>query len=133
MRLTKAITLLAVYLVWIYSSAFIAISCHINRETHIHCCINCECHHEGCDKSHFEKPHACNHDHSNKVVLYDTTKENSLNIEPIALNIAALLSNNIHIEEIATLSVQHYHEHSIPIPPEPLLSRRSMRAPPVFA
>ncbi len=125
--------MLAVYLAWICGTTFIAISCHLDRESHIHCCSNCECHHEGCNKNHFETPHACHHDHSNTVALYDITKQNLLSIAPIVLSIAAQLNNDLTIEEIASREAQHPYERGIPIPPSPLLARRGMRAPPVLA
>ena len=132
-HLAKIATMLTVYLAWICGTTFIAISCHVNREAHIHCCTSCECHHEDCNKSHIEAPHACNHDHSNTIVLYDTTKRNSLNIEPITLCIIAHLSSNLNTEEITKLHTVHHLERSVPIPPSPTLSRRGMRAPPVVA
>ncbi len=131
--LVKIATMLTVYLMWICSTAFIAISCHIDREAHTHCCTSCECHHDGCNKSHLESPHACNHDHSNTITLYDTTKRNTINIEPIALNITAQIDDNIAIEEIATQITPRHYERGVPIPPSPTLSRRGMRAPPVIA
>ena len=126
-------TMLAVYLMWICGTTYIAISCHIDREHHTHCCASCECHHEGCDKSHFEAPHACNHDHSNTIALYDTAKQSTLNIAPAELCIDAQLNNNLPIEEIASIRTPRHYERDIPIPPPPTLSRRGMRAPPVVA
>ena len=135
MRLTlRVATMLAVYLVWICGTAFVALSCHIdNLGRQTHCCASCECHHEGCEKSHLEAPHACNHDHSNTIALYDTTKRSTLNIEPVALCIAAQLERHLAIEEVHSIRTPRHYERDIPIPPSPTLSRRGMRAPPVVA
>ena len=132
-NLAKIATMLAVYLAWICGSTFIAISCHIDREHHTHCCAECECHHDGCDRNHFESPHACNHDHSNKVILYDTYKRNSIDIEPIALSIFVQHNNETAIEECISTRQFRHHERGVPIPSSPTLSRRGMRAPPVVA
>ena len=132
--MAKIATMLAVYLMWICSSAFIAISCHIDRESHTHCCVkSCDCHHEGCEKMHFEAPHGCNHDHSNTIVLYDTTKEDTTNIEPAEINITAKLEDNISIEDILSKRIPRYYERKVPIPASPTLLGCGMRAPPVVA
>ena len=132
-RLIKAITMLAVYLAWICGTTFIAISCHIDREHHTHCCAECECHHSGCDRNHLEAPHACNHDHSNKVILYDIYKRYSVDIEPIALTIFIQQNSAAAIgDSLSTDQFLHY-ERGVPIPPSPTLSRRGMRAPPIAA
>ena len=132
-HLAKIATMLTVYLAWICGTTFIAISCHIDREHHTHCCSECECHHDSCNQSHLESPHACNHDHSNNVILYDTYKQNSIDIEPIATNIFAQNSNVITAEESLSTRQFCHHERGVPIPPSPTLSRRGMRAPPVVA
>ena len=132
-NLAKIATLLAVYLAWICGTAFIAISCHIDREHHTHCCSMCECHHDDCNKTHIEAPHACNHDHSNNVVLYDTSKRNTIDFEPIALCVTAQLDDDIAIENIISVRHARHYERGVPIPPSPTLSRRGMRAPPVVA
>lgn len=131
-KVARIVAMLAVYLVWICGNSAVALTCHAHQDKHIHCCKSCECHHEGCDKLHVEAPHACHHDHSNKIALYDTAKKSRLNIEPIVLSITAQIENNINIEEIPLLSLQH-HERKVPIPSAPTLSRRGMRAPPVIA
>lgn len=133
----KIVTMLAVYLMWICGNTYIALSCHINRQhNHAHYHLNgsevCDCHHEDSDKIHFESPHACKHDHSNKVTLYDSTKRNNLDIEPIALYIAPL-NNNIDIEDVVSLLTPRYYERKVPLPSSPALSRRGLRAPPVVA
>ena len=133
-RAMKIVTMLAVYLVWVCSNPIIALSCHAHHSEHIHCCgQHCKCHHEGCEKMHFESPHGCHHDHSNTIVLYDTTKENDTNIEPIELNITAQIEDNIAIEDVVLKRTSRLYERDIPIPPSPTLSRHGMRAPPVVA
>ena len=133
-RVAKVITLLAVYLAWICGTTAIAISCnirHSNRHaTHAHCC---ECHHEGCDKVHVEEPHSCNHDHSNTIVLYDSTKKNGINIEPVALCISAQIENLLSIEDVPSIRQPRHYERDIPIHPMHITARRGMRAPPVVA
>lgn len=126
--------MLAVYLVWICSNPIIALSCHANHTKHIHCCNkSCDCHHEGCERAHFESPHHCNHDHSNRIVLYDTTKKNENTIEPIEINIAAQIENNIAIEDIVSKQAPRYYERKVPIALSPTISRHGLRAPPVIA
>ena len=133
-RITKVITLLAVYLAWICGTTAIALSCHAHHTNKQTLCSHCcECHHEGCDKVHVETPHRCNHDHSNNVVLYDTTKRSNINIEPIALCISAQTDRDLAIEDILSIRQPRYFEREIPIPSSPTLSRRGMRAPPVVA
>ena len=132
-HLAKIATMLAVYLTWICGSTFIAISCHIDREHHTHCCTECECHHSGCNTNHLEAPHACNHDHSNNVILYDTYKRYSVDLEPIALTIFTQQNNAVAIEECLSTDQSIHRERGVPIPPSPTLSRRGMRAPPVVA
>ena len=125
--------MLAVYLLWICGNSSIAISCHANQEQHTNCCKSCECHHEGCEKPHVEVPHACHHDHSNTIALYDSTKKDNINIEPIIINITAQIEKNIAIEDIPTIRQARHYEQDIPIPSSPTISRRGLRAPPVIA
>ncbi len=133
-RLTKVVTLLAVYLAWICGTTFVALSCHAhNSSNNTHCSHCCVCHHEGCDKLHIETPHNCNHDHSNIVVLYDNTKRLDINIEPIALCISAQLEDNLSIEDIPSIGKSRHYERDIPIHPLHLSTRCGMRAPPVVA
>lgn len=128
--------MLAVYLVWVCSNSVIALSCHANHAKHIHCCSkHCDCHHEDSEKLHFESPHSCHHDHSNKIVLYDISKEQEIDIEPV-ISSADLHLASTHYSLLTTLYSQrstHYHECSESIPPSPALSRHGMRAPPVVA
>ena len=130
-RFVKIATLLAVYLAWICGTAFITLSC--NAKKHTLCTHCCECHHEGCDKAHVETPHSCNHDHSNTVILYDSTKKNGINIEPIALCIAAQIENLLSIEDVPSIRQPRHYERDIPIHPLHITARRGMRAPPVVA
>ena len=132
-RAIKIAIMLAVYLVWICGNTAIALACHANEEQHIHCCKSCECHHEGCEKKHFEAPHGCHHDHSNTIVLYDTTKNSTPNIEPAILNITAQIEDNIAIEDIISHNTPRHYERGIPLPLPPTLSRCGMRGPPVIA
>ena len=133
-RLTKVVTLLAVYLAWICGAAFVALSCHANNSGDYTPCTHCcECHHEGCDKVHIETPHSCNHDHSNIVVLYDNTKRIDINIEPVALCLSARLEDNLSLEDIPSIGKLRYYERDIPIHPLHLSTRCGMRAPPVVA
>ncbi len=133
-RLAKITLMLAVYLVWVCSNSVIALSCYANHAEHIHCCgQSCDCHHEGCEKAHFESPHGCHHDHSNRIALYDTTKENNIEIEPVAHSIAAQLEDKISIEEIVLVRSARHYLCKVPLPSSPTLSRRGMRAPPVVA
>ena len=124
--------MLAVYLAWICGNTAIALACHANEEQHIHCCKSCECHHEGCEKSHYEAPHGCHHDHSNTIVLYDIAKKSS-NIEPIVLNITAQIEDNIAIEYILSHKTPRHYERGVPLPLSPTLSRCGLRGPPVIA
>ena len=132
-RAIKIATMFAVYLVWICGNSAIALACHANQEQHLHCCKSCECHHEGCEKSHFEAPHGCHHDHSNTIVLYDTAKKSNPNIEPIILNITAQIDDNIAIEDIISHQTPRHYERGVPLPLPPTLSRCGMRGPPVVA
>ena len=132
-KVVKIVVLLFVYLMWIGGNSAIAISCHANEAQHTHCCKSCECHHEGSEKLHVETPHSCHHDHSNTIILYDTTKEDSSSIEPIELNITAILENNISIEDILSVRSHRNYERKIPLPPSPTLLGRGLRAPPVIA
>ncbi len=125
--------MLAVYLVWICGNTAIALACHANEKQHTHCCKSCECHHEGCEKSHFERPHGCHHDHSNIIVLYDTTKKSGISIEPVVLSITAQISDNLRIEEIVALRTPLHYERKVPLPISPTISRCGLRAPPVIA
>ena len=133
-RAMKIVIMLAVYLVWVCSNPIIALSCHAHHSEHIHCCgQHCECHHEGCEKIHFESPHGCHHDHSNKIALYNTAKEDSNNIEPKVLNITAQIEDNIAIEDVVLKRISRYYERKVPIPITPTLSGSGLRAPPVIA
>lgn len=133
-RLAKIVSMLVVYLVWVFGNSVIALSCHANHDQHFYCCSkSCECHHDDCNKSHLENPHACNHDHSNRVILYDIAKQSSLNIEPVELCIATQLNDLLPIEEIRTSHTEFHHERGVPLPPSPTLSWHGMRAPPVVA
>ena len=133
-KIAKIALMLAVYLVWVCSNSVIALSCYANHDKHIHCCgQSCDCHHEDCEKIHFESPHGCHHDHSNRIALYDTTKENNIEIEPVALSIAAQLEDKISIEEIVLVRSARHYLRKVPLPTSPTLSRRGMRAPPVVA
>ena len=132
-RAIKIATMFAVYLVWICGNSAIALACHANQEQHLHCCKSCECHHEGCEKSHFEAPHGCHHDHSNTIVLYDTAKKSNPNIEPIILNITTQIDDNIAIEDIISHQTPCHYERGVPLPLPPTLSRCGMRGPPVVA
>lgn len=139
MRVTKIVVMLAVYLAWICGNSITAVSCHANRvgrNMHHHdkgvatCCCCC---HEGCDAPHFEAPHGCNHDHSNRIALYDTAKKGELNIEPTMLSIAAKIGDNLRIEDVPNARNSQYYERKIPLPSSPDVSRRGLRAPPVVA
>lgn len=133
-RAMKIVTMLAVYLVWVCSNPIIALSCHANHAEHIHCCgQHCECHHDGCEKMHFETPHGCHHDHSNKIALYDTTKEDTDKIEPTEINITAQIEDNIAIEDVVSKRSPRHYTRKVPIPPSPALTKRGLRAPPVIA
>ena len=133
-RAMKIVTMLAVYLVWVCSNPIIALSCHAHLAEHIYCCgKHCDCHHEGCEKMHFEAPHGCHHDHSNTIVLYDTTKEDSNNIGPKVINITAQIEDNIAIEDVVLKQTSRYYERKVPIPLSPTLLGRGLRAPPVIA
>lgn len=134
LRAMKIVTMLAVYLVWVCSNPIIALSCHAHHSEHIHCCgKHCKCHHEGHEKMHFESPHGCHHDHSNTIVLYDTTKEDSNNIEPKVINITAQIEDNIAIEDVVLKRTSRYYERKVPIALSPTLLGRGLRAPPVVA
>lgn len=136
MRVAKIALMLAVYLSWICSNSVGALTCHSHRSNTHHgstCSATCVCHHEGWDKLHVDSPHSCHHDHSNKIALYDVAKRNNLNIEPVEFSITALVSDNIRIEEMVSISRPQYYRRTVPIPPSPTLSRRGMRAPPVVA
>ena len=122
-RIVKIVAMLAVYLVWIFSNSAIALSCHANHAEHIHCC----------EKMHFEAPHGCHHDHSNTIVLYDTTKERANNIEPAEINITAKLEDNIAIEDIVLKRTSRHYERKVPIAESPTLLGCVLRAPPVIA
>lgn len=133
-RAMKIVTMLAVYLVWVCSNPIIALSCHANHSEHIHCCgQHCECHHDGCEKMHFETPHGCHHDHSNTIALYDTTKEDTDKIEPTEINITAQIEDNIAIEDVVSKRSPRHYTRKVPIPPSPALTKRGLRAPPVIA
>ena len=135
-RAMKIVAMLAIYLVWVCSNPIIALSCHAHQAEHIHCCgQHCECHHEGCEKMHFEAPHGCHHDHSNTIVLYDTTKEKEIDIKPIASSTPLHLASthNSSLTTLYSLRSTHYYEQSESIPLSPTLLGRGLRAPPVIA
>ncbi len=129
----KIATMLAVYLVWICGNPIIALDCYAHQDQHVHCCSKCECHHEGCEKTHVETPHGCHHDHSNHIALYDTAKKDNINYEPIVLNITAQIEDNIAIEDVITHHTARHYERGVPLPLPPTLSRCGMRGPPVIA
>ena len=135
-RLAKITLMLAVYLVWVCSNSVIALSCYANHAEHIHCCgQHCDCHHEGCEKMHFESPHGCHHDHSNRIALYDISKEQEIDIKPV-INSVDLHLLTPHYSLLTThysLLSSHYYERSESIPLSPTLSGCGMRAPPVVA
>ena len=133
-RFVRIATLLSVYLAWICGMAFVDLSCqddHTDGQQRYADC--CECHHKDCHKVHFEQPHSCNHDHSCKLVFYDTDKKHSLIVEPAALCIAAQLEDNLSIENIHTIRRPRHYERGVPIRSVCITSRRGMRAPPVVA
>jgi hypothetical protein len=132
-RVAKIAIMFVVYLAWICGNPAIALSCHANQKQHTHCCKSCECHHENCEKVHFEVPHGCHHDHSNTIALYDTVKKNDLNIEPVELSITAQISENLSIEDVISVRSSRYYERKVPIPITPTLSGSGLRAPPVIA
>ena len=135
-RLAKITLMLAVYLVWVCSNSVIALSCYANHAEHIHCCgKSCDCHHEGCEKAHFESPHGCHHDHSNRIALYDISKEQKIDVEPVisSVDLHLLTPNSSLLTSISSLLTPNYYERSESLPPSPTLSRRGMRAPPVVA
>lgn len=82
---------------------------------------------------HFETPHGCHHDHSNKIALYDTTKEDTDKIEPTEINISAQIEDNIAIEDVVSKRSPRHYTRKVPIPPSPALTKRGLRAPPVIA
>ena len=135
-RLAKITLMLAVYLVWVCSNSVIALSCYANHAKHIHCCSqHCDCHHEGCEKTHFESPHGCHHDHSNRIALYDISKEQKIDIEPVISSIDFHLLTT-HYSLLTThylLLSPHYSEGGVPLPQSPTLLGCGMRAPPVVA
>ena len=135
-RIAKIALMLAVYLVWVCSNSVIALSCYANHAEHIHCCgQSCDCHHEGCEKAHFESPHGCHHDHSNRIALYDTTKEREIDVKPV-INSVDLHLLTPHYSLLTThysLLSSHYYEQSESLPPSPTLSGCGLRAPPVVA
>ena len=132
-RAIKIATMLAAFLVWICGNTAIAFTCHGYEKMHAHCGTSCECHHEGCEKKHFESPHGCHHDHSKIIVLYDLAKKKNLNIEPIVLNITAQIEDNIDIKDVITIHTPRHYERGVPLPLPPTLSRCAMRGPPVVA
>ena len=135
-RLAKITLMLAVYLVWVCSNPVIALSCHAHHAEHIHCCgQHCECHHDGCEKMHFESPHGCHHDHSNTIVLYDTIKEYEIDIEPIVSSTHLYLASahNSSLTPNSSLLTPSYYERSESIPLSPTLLGHGLRAPPVIA
>ena len=135
-RAMKIVTMLAVYLVWVCSNSVIALSCYANHAEHIHCCgQSCDCHHEGCEKMHFESPHGCNHDHSNRIALYDISKEQEIDIKPVINSVDLHLSiphYSLLTTHYSPLS-SHYYEQSESLPQSPTLLGCGMRAPPVVA
>ena len=135
-RLAKITLMLAVYLVWVCSNSVIALSCYANHDKHIHCCAkSCDCHHDDWEKAHFESPHGCHHDHSNRIVLYDTTKEREIDIKPVINSVDLHLLTphySLHTTHFS-LPTSHYYERSESLPQSPTLSWHGMRAPPVVA
>jgi hypothetical protein len=133
-KIAKIALMLAVYLVWVCGNSAIALSCHTNAYKHQLCCAEkCDCHHEGCEKTHVETPHGCHHDHSITIALYDTTKKDNTDVVPAEINITAILENDISIEDIATARHNSYFQRKIPLPPFPTITGCGMRAPPVVA
>lgn len=133
--MAKITTLLAVYLVWIFGSSVVALSCMAENWAagRTHCCsMHCECHHEGCEHAHFEEPHNCHHDHSNRIALYDFVERNDL-VKPAILHTSVQVNDHTRIEEISTIRSSRHYERHTPIPLSPTLSRRGLRAPPVVA
>ena len=135
-RLAKITLMLAVYLVWVCSNSVISLSCYANHAEHIHCCgQHCDCHHEGCEKMHFESPHGCHHDHSNRIALYDISKEQEIDTKPV-INSVDLHLLTPHYSLLTThysLLTTHYYERSESLPQSPTLLGCGMRAPPVVA
>jgi len=132
----KIVTMLAVYLVWVCSNSVIALSCYANHAEHIHCCgQHCDCHHEGCDKMHFESPHGCHHDHSNRIALYDISKEQEIDIKPVinSVDLHLLTPHYSLLTTHCSLLTTHYYERSESLPQSPTLLGCGMRAPPVVA
>ncbi|MBP3550626.1 MAG: hypothetical protein J6J57_03160 [Alistipes sp.] len=135
-KIAKITLMLAVYLVWVCSNSVIALSCYANHAEHIHCCgKSCDCHHEGCEKMHFESPHGCHHDHSNRIALYDISKEQEIDVEPVisSVDLHLLTPNSSLLTPISSLLTPHYYERSESIPLSPTLLGCGMRAPPVVA
>ena len=135
-RAMKIVTMLAVYLVWVCSNSVIALSCYANHAEHIHCCgQHCDCHHEGCDKMHFESPHGCHHDHSNRIALYDISKEQEIDIKPVinSVDLHLLTPHYSLLTTHCSLLTTHYYERSESLPQSPTLLGCGMRAPPVVA
>lgn len=148
MRLVKIVAVLAVYLSWVFGNSIAVLSCnaHHSKTQYIcygGCCLSCdckqqnlevcECRHDGWDKLHVEAPHSCNHDHSNKIALYDVVKKSNLNIEPIRLDITAQTSDIIHIEKVADRRNTRYYDLQLTLPLPPTITRCGLRAPPVVA
>ncbi|MBQ3026194.1 MAG: hypothetical protein IJD27_01540 [Alistipes sp.] len=135
-KIAQITIMLAVYLVWVCSNPVIALSCRANHSKHIHCCSKqCDCHHEDSEKLHFESPHSCHHDHSNKITLYDISKEQKIDIEPVISSVGPHLPTpdaQLSTPHSSLLSSHHF-ERGVPIPLSPTLSRHGMRAPPVVA
>ncbi len=135
-KIAKITLILSVYLVWVFGNSVIALSCRANHEEHIHCCSkHCDCHHEGWELAHFESPHGCHHDHSNKIVLYDTTKEREFGVKPVMCygSLHLPTPNPSLLAPDSTLLTPDFIERSVALPPLPTLSRHGMRAPPVVA
>ena len=135
-KIAKITLMLAVYLVWVCSNSVIALSCYANHDKHIHCCAkSCSCHHDDWEKAHFESPHGCHHDHSNRIALYDISKEQKIDIKPV-INSVDLHLLTPHYSLLTThysLLTPHYYERSESLPQSPTLSWHGMRAPPVVA
>jgi len=135
-RAMKIVTMLAVYLVWVCSNSVIALSCYANHDKHIHCCAkSCDCHHDDWEKAHFESPHGCHHDHSNRIALYDISKEQKIDIKPVinSVDLHLLTPHYSLLTTLYSLFSSHYYEQSESLPPSPTLSGCGMRAPPVVA
>lgn len=129
--------LLAVYLAWICGYTVIDLGCYVERQRHhvkyhLTHCEECDCHHDGWQIPHFESPHACNHDHSVDVKLYDIAKRSDSGVEPLILHIARTYI--VDIAEVEQPLHPHYdYARKIPLPTSPDIFGCGLRAPPVVA